>query len=413
MSLSAVTEATRLREIRAIHVPAVLFGAGVALLSIYVFTYAIPLHHENDFYREAWPAYQLLLRGRVLGFLRASPAYVGSLVLRAPLALLAGALGAPARGVYVATAIPCLLAPGLLAGYLAAEPRVEPARSTGDSRRRGLRPADGFMLTPPAVVAVVGGHPEDVLGGALCVLAMLLACRGSGRATGLALGLAVINKQWALVAVPLVIAMVPKERRLEAIVTLVVTAGVVMIPVTAVRMSSASTFSGALGDPTSSILLTPQLLWWLGPSSWVVHQAHILLVLAAWLVTGLWWWLRVHGNRGRPPVPDALAALALVLFLRCALDPMDNVYYFAPFMLAVAALEDPPGFPRLTWLFALAIPVIVPPFGILHSLGRNAQAAAFTVFALTTIAWFGRLAFRPSAVPDALAYTAAAAHTPN
>ena len=44
----------------------------------------------NDFYREAWPAYQALRHGHLGGFVREGPPYVGSLVLRAPLAMIPG-----------------------------------------------------------------------------------------------------------------------------------------------------------------------------------------------------------------------------------------------------------------------------------------------------------------------------------
>ena len=406
MSVSVTTTGPQPRRLRSIHVPALLFGACLALLATVLLTYTTNLRSHNDFYHEAWPAYRLLLHGHFLGFLRAGPAYIGSLLLRAPFALLAGALGASARGVYVATAVPCVLTTGVVTGYLAGRARVESAAA---SVRRGIRPVDLFMLTPPAWVAIGDGHPEELLGGVLCVLAVLLACRGSSRAAGLTLALAVINKSWALVAVPLVLAIMPADRRLSGLTTLVLVAGAVMIPVTAVRLSPGGSLGGTLGDQAYGYFQIAQLLWWLGPSSWIVHEAHILLVLACWLVSGVWWWLRSHRPRARPPVRQAMAALALVLFLRCALDPWDNVYYMAPFMLAVMVLEDPPGFPALTWLCALATLIVVPPYGVLHSLGSTAQAATFTVFALVTIAWLGRLAFTTRVPPPTLGYTASEA----
>ena len=403
MSVSVATAGPLPRRLRSIHVPALIFGACLALLVTVVLTYTIDIHSLNDFYREAWPAYRLLLRGHFLGFLRAGPPYIGSLLLRAPFALLAGALGASARGVYIATAIPCMLAPSVLAAYLARGASTDPAAA---SPRRGVRPVDLFMLTPPALMTIVGGHPEDALGGVLCVASVLLACRGSSRAAGLFLGLAVINKSWALVAVPLVLALMPADRRLSGFTTLVLVAGAVMLPVTALRLSSGASMGGTLGDQAYGFFEPTQLLWWLGRSSWFVHEAHILLVLVAWLLSGAWWWLRVHGRSARPAVRQALAALAVVLLVRCALDPWDNVYYMAPFMLAVTVLEDPPGFPTLTWLCVAASLIIVPPYGFLHSLGDAAQAAAYSVFALATIAWLGRLAFATSGPSPTLGYAA-------
>ena len=404
----ATTVQPQLPYVRATRFSALAFGACVALVA-FLYVDASHLQRLNDFYGEAWPAYRLLFHGRFVAFLRRSPAYGGSLLLRAPYALLASALGASPQVVYAATAIPCLLTPALLAGHMAAARRVESAPSAGPRSSRSLRPVDLFIISPPVMIAIVEGHPEEALGAVLCVLAVLLACRGSGRAAGLALGIALINKSWAIVAVPLVVALLPADQRLRGIVTLLATAGAVMVPDTLLRAASLASAGTSLGAQNSGIFLIPQLWWWFGRKSWLVREAHILLVLTDWLVTVVWWYARAHSSRRIPNVAQALAMLALVLFLRAALDPWDNAYYLAPFMLAVAVYEDRPGFPRLTWLCALAILVTVVPDWQEHGLPADAQAAAFSVFALITIAWFGRLAFRSSAEPDALAYAAAPA----
>ena len=92
---------------------------------------------------------------------------------------------------------------------------------------------------------------------------------------------------------------------------------------------------------------------------------------------------------------SALLVLALVFFLRAALDPWDNIYYFVPFMFTVMTYEDPSGFPKLSWLYAILLLIIVPLKGPLHPLGANGVAAVFAVFALLTIAYFARRVFFP------------------
>jgi len=390
-----------------LHIPAVVFGIGIATLVLYLFAFTINIHSENDFYREAWPPYQQLFHGHFLAFLRSSPAYVGSLLLRAPFALLAHALGADAQATYFVTALPCMLAPGLFAGYLAAQRVRPPATTSGRSARAGLRPVDLFMITPPAAFALNGGHPEDILGAVLCVFAVLQARRGSGTVAGFALGVALINKSWAVVVIPLVFAVMPADRRLRSFVTLVLTAGIVMIPITAIRAASAGSADNALGGGSVGIFLVPQLLFWFGKNSWIVREGHVLLVAVDWVVTGTWWLLRVRGRGRVPSLDEALTILALVFFLRAALDPWDNIYYFAPFMLALATCEDPPGFPKLTWLYSIALVIVIPPWGVLQSLGENGRAGVFTGFALLTIAWFGWRAFRPDCGSGGRAYQAA------
>jgi hypothetical protein len=66
---------------------------------------------------------------------------------------------------------------------------------------------------------------------------------------------------------------------------------------------------------------------------WVVTFAHGLILL---LAVPLAWLFRRHGPR---PREDALALLALLLLLRCALDPNNFDYYHVPLLLALGAWE--------------------------------------------------------------------------
>lgn len=388
--------------------PVVLFGIGMGVFMLYMVTYKIIIHAENDWYREAWPAYQQLFHGHVVGFLQRGPAYVGSLVLRAPFALASHVFGASARTTYFICALPCLLAPGLYAGYLANNRPGTPRETGAPMAHRGLRPVDFFMATPSAIVALVGGHPEDILVSVLCVFAVLLALRGSARTAGFVLGVALINKSWAVVIVPMVLLLMPANRRVSGLVTLLITAGLVLIPVTVIRASATGGAGNALGGQASGIFLLPQLLWWFGPHAWIVGKAHFLLVLVDWVVAGAWWFLRVRGRSERPELRTVLMALALIFFLRAVLDPWDNIYYLAPFMLTILTIDDPPGFPRLSWVYTILIVLIVPPAGVLRPLGHTGHGLIFTAFALLTIGWFGRNAFARSEVPDGGRYAASA-----
>lgn len=176
-----------------------------------------------------------------------------------------------------------------------------------------------------------------------------------------------------------------------------VVAVVVMVPVLAIRMtgSNGSQSTTGLGSSTGSIFLVPQLLWFFGRNSWAAREGHIILVAMGWLVTAVSWWFRVRGQRVRPGPGVALIMLALVFFLRAALDPGDDLYYFTPFMLTIMAYEDAQGFPILTWAFGILLVVVVPPTGVLAGLGDNGHAAAFAVFARATIAYLSWRAFFP------------------
>lgn len=378
-------------------VPVVVFGIGIAAFVLYFLVVAIHFQTGSDFKPEAWAPYQMLFRGHVIGFIQTSPAYVGSLVLRAPFALIASVFGAGVTGTYDATALPCIVAPAVLAGWL-----FERRPKTAAGRPRRVSPLDLFMLTPPAIICITLGHPEDILGAVLCVAAVLVAQRGSARTAGAILAVALINKSWAVVAAPLVIALMPPGRRLAGITTGVVLTAVVMVPLLAIRTTGASGAVGALGGGVGQIFLVPQLLWFFGAHSWIVREAHILLVLVCWLTTAIWWWFRARDPNRQPSTGTTLMILALVFFLRAVLDPWDNGYYFVPFMLTIVVYEDlRGGFPRLTWAFVVMLLIFVPAAGLLHSLGNNGHAATFAVWALATIAFFGWRSFTRGAPSSA------------
>ena len=75
------------------------------------------------------------------------------------------------------------------------------------------------VVNPITLSAVHSGHPEEVLGGALAVLAVVCAARGRSLLAAVALGLAIGTKQWTLLAVlPVLFAAPATTRRNIAVV---------------------------------------------------------------------------------------------------------------------------------------------------------------------------------------------------
>jgi hypothetical protein len=79
----------------------------------------------SDYESESRPAFEALVQGHLTAFLQLAPAYGGSLVERAPFALIPGLWGGGALAVYRAVAVPCLLAAALLGVHLVARMRAE------------------------------------------------------------------------------------------------------------------------------------------------------------------------------------------------------------------------------------------------------------------------------------------------
>src|ERR1700727_3898604 len=79
----------------------------------------------SDYEHEVAPAFAALVHGHVGEFLRLAPAYGGSLVERAPFALVPGLWGGGALAVYRAVAVPGVLAGALLGVWVVARVRGE------------------------------------------------------------------------------------------------------------------------------------------------------------------------------------------------------------------------------------------------------------------------------------------------
>lgn len=340
----------------------------------------------NDFYREAWPSYRAIRHADVLSFLDLGPAYVGSLILRLPFALIPGIWGGGSHAVYFATALPCLLSAPILGGWLLRD---------AQARQRFPSPLGIALLcalNPVMIMATFGGHPEEVLGATLCVAGVIAATRARSGWCAVFLSLAIINKTWALAAVPVAVAALPGHRLRTLLITAAASGGV-LIPITAIRASqSVGTTAAIAGTGIGSIFNPPQLLWWFGRGSWIAPHARLLIVALAFALGGLWW-LRMRHETTAPPMERSLLLLALVLLLRAALDPWNNPYYHLPFLFALFAYEVyARRWPVLTLLYSVLLVVVAPVNGVAHPTG-DVQAAIYAAIVLPMIAWLAIRAF--------------------
>ncbi len=381
-----------------------LASAAVAWLGLYGYAW-------NDYDNEVRPAFQALLAGHLGRFLSLAPAYGGSLVERAPFAMVPGLWGGGPLAVYRAAAAPCLLAAALLALWLLLEMR----RRGGSSLAKAV--AVGVCVANPVTVAALEvGHPEELLGGCLCVFAILAASRQRPLAAGVLLGLAIANKEWALLALgPALLALAP-GRRLALLAAAGGTAGAVLAPLLLVGSGGFAAGTRAVASTSSTIFQPWQLWWFLGSHGapvhglfgvakpgyrtapgWVGPLSHPLILLVGALVPIALALTRSPSIPGSTSLPrvlararsaqlaesEALLALALPLLLRCLLDTWDTVYYPLPFLLVLLAWEvsrprsDPPvlalACSALVWLSFTWLP---------QHVSADAQSALFLAWSL-------------------------------
>jgi len=390
------------------------FGcATMAWLGLYGFVW-------NDYETEAQPAFEALAHGHVLEFLRLAPAYGGSLVERAPFALLPGLWGGGDLAVYRMVALPCLLASAALGVWLVARMRSE-GRST---LARAVTLAV-CVANPITLRALEMGHPEELLGACLAVAAVLLASRGRPLWAGVLLGLAIANKEWALLALGPVLLTLPARRRLACLASAGVVLTAVLGPLLAVG-SSTFLAQGRAVATAPGVLFQPWQLWWflgapnhvapLAPGSpvpmsaalsthpqwrlappWLPGITHPLILAVGLALAGLLWLRRRRETpAGTVGERDALLALALVMLLRCVLDTWDVIYYLLPFVLALLAWEvgGPADRPPLLALSSSALAWVSFQWLPLHA-APDFQAAFFLAWSVPLVAALGVALYRP------------------
>jgi hypothetical protein len=296
----------------------------------------------TDYEQEALPSVTALVHGDIGGFLARLPAYGGSLILRAPAALVVHAAGGGELAVYRALAAPCLLAALIFGLVLFTHLR---------GRRDGLAAwiALGVVVANPVIMpALDTGHPEELLGAVLCAGGVIAALRDRPLAAGVLLGLAGANKAWALLAViPALIAL--RRGHLTLLLAAGAVCGAVLAPA---LLQGAHTAAGAqtATDGTGAIFQPWQWTWFAGHHggvvrgvygakpgfrtgpSWSAMLGH-LPVVALPLLLALGAWAR------RTRREDALLVLAVCFLVRCVVDPWDTAYYHLPFLMALAGHE--------------------------------------------------------------------------
>jgi hypothetical protein len=353
----------------------------------------------TDYRWDAGPAIASLARGDVHSFISDQP-QMGplSLLVRAPLAALAGPTSVWA---YRLGAFACLLAVIALGTVL--------ARRAGSSH--AAIAAALLIVNPVSIDALRLGHPEERFGSALCVISLLLA-RNRPVVSGIALGAALATKQWALIAIAPVLLACPREARARLALTAGATAAVVVVPF---ALADPHAFVASMRHPAFGVaeMRTGNLWGWaaishhisLGPTDavtgytvpqWLAHVAHPLVAV---LTLGI----GAAALRTRRAI-DPLALLALVMLLRCALDPWNHAYYHAPFLAALIAWEVLQA-RRVPWLAAACAGFL----GVVFRFQLPVADALYALWALPLGVWLSRRALRsaPVRLPPALPVPAA------
>lgn len=299
----------------------------------------------NDFGAEAATSFAALLHGHFATFVNTAPAYGASLLLRAPFALPASLAHGSTLTLYRFSALPCLLALAALGVWLA-----RGLRRSGAGLLAALAALAICVANPITFRALQFGHPEELLGATLCVTAVLLAQRGRISWAALALGLAIANKQWGLLAIGPVLIAAPRGRW-----RILAGAGAVAFALTSPITLASGTLTVGVSriatTPTGVIFHPQQIFWffarrgeWLPkqgifiprsfrlPPDWLGDRAHLIIVALG--VPLSWLALRRRTSPG-----DAMLLLALLMLVRCWLDPWDIIYYMAPFVVSLLAWE--------------------------------------------------------------------------
>jgi Glycosyltransferase family 87 len=263
-------------------------------------------------------------------------------LVQAPFAALGGS---EQLSVYRWACFPCLLIAGLVGLYLASIARRRGVSTIGQVLIAGL-----FVVNPLTVEALQWGHPEEVLTAALAVAAVAAASEGKSRWAVVLLGLALASKQWALIAILPTLMALPGGRVRVGFAALAIAAALTLPG----ALASPGAFTGTqAGSAHTKGVVTPWSGWYAvsrlrtevvgegeatmtvqvyRPPSLVGAISRPLIVLLAFAIPVAW------GLRRRSfslAGGDAMALLALLALLRCFLDPVDNVYYHAPLLLAV------------------------------------------------------------------------------
>jgi Glycosyltransferase family 87 len=324
------------RLYRFLILPGTLVGLGAWL--------AFANNSTGDYPMDAAPAVSALGHGHIATYLEARPA-MGPLatLLEAPLAL----LGHGPLGEYHWASMVGIVAVAALGWLL-----FDVARRHGSSEPTATLLAVLCVVNPITAEALRTGHPEELLTAALAVGSVVVATRGHSTRAGLLLGLAIASKQWAVLAVFPVLMALPDRRRQAAAVAVAVLAaftlpGLIASPDSFLHVQNQAASGGVRASIWSAWYPLARVETRALPNLGItvpVHEIPTLLrplthpmIVASFFVVPLALWARrgtVHLD-----APIAVALFALLALLRCALDPVDNLYYHAPLLLALLAWD--------------------------------------------------------------------------
>jgi hypothetical protein len=197
------------------------------------------------------------------------------------------------------------------------------------------------------------------------VAAVLLASRERSVWSGALLGLAIANKEWALLAIGPVLLALPARRRLPCLASAGSVAAAVLGPLLLVGSSGFVAGTRAVATASGELFQPWQVWWFLGAANhvtsgvtravpigaplsthpewrlappWLSGVTHPLIV-AVGLAGALWLQRRRRTGTRTVGERDALLVLALVMLVRCVLDNWDVMYYLLPFVFALLAWE--------------------------------------------------------------------------
>jgi hypothetical protein len=359
-----------------------LLTIGLGLLASMVLVPLVSGYHGWMAPEDAWPsilAGQYVSNGAIGFVYSSSPFYVVTpllAVLLAPMTLLADRLNLLYDYPYKIPHPTVWLVVGPYAMALCFPLYVAARRL---ARQAGLAAQAAIvqwaaLILASIPMAVLYGHFEDALGLAALMFAVVLLLQERYRPAAIALGVAIACKQSALLGLPLLIALAPKEQRMGmAVRSLAIPAVFVALPlIRDWHNASAALFAAkSYPHPISHTAL------------WIAHAGQIVTgtpgrLVAVLFAAAVGWWMRDR----REDVPLILAAFGLVLLSRMIFEPRVLFYYLGPGLMFLLLHE------RLTtghWWRTSAAGCLLMAYFHLHLLPIAWWPAAFA--ALGFIAW--------------------------
>jgi hypothetical protein len=316
---------------------------GMAMLAL-VIAMSGRVTATGDWPTDSWPAIDAISHLRVGEYLSAK-AMMGpvSTLVQAPFSVFAG--GGSELAIYRWSVLPCLLVAAALGLCLA---RIAARRGASGLSQALI--ATLTVLNPLTVAALQAGHPEEILTAALVVGAVASAAEDRKAWSAILLGLALVSKQWAILAILPTLMALPSSRMK---VGLGAAAIVAAFTLPALAASPASFMQVHDNAASAGRFITPLSAWFpfatertevieVGRETFYAHVnaappilgtlSHPLIVV---MVLALPLLVAVRRACFSLSGSGAMAMLALLALLRCALDPLDNVYYHEPLLLAL------------------------------------------------------------------------------